>query len=143
MIRLTSLALGMLVLSGCGQSNTPATETTAGTNAAATAETVTTPIAISGQAVFNRCASCHAVKAGQPNGIGPNLHNIVGAKIANVAGYEYSKGLKAKAGIWDKTQLDGYLTSPVKYAPGTKMMFAGLARPEDRAAVIAYLATLK
>lgn len=131
-------AFGLLALAGCGQSNTPSEQTDI---AGATAET--TPVAISGAAVFNRCASCHAVKAGAPNGIGPNLHNIMGAKIANVAGFEYSKGLKAKAGVWDNTALDAYIASPAKYAPGTKMMFAGLAKPEERAAVIEYLATLK
>ncbi len=142
MIRAATIAgLALLALTGCGQSNTPSAPA-ADTSAATPAE-ATTPVAISGAAIFNRCAACHAVKAGLPNGVGPNLHNIVGAKIANVAGYEYSKGLKAKAGIWDKTELDGYLTSPVKYAPGTKMMFAGLAKPEERAAVIEYLSTFK
>jgi cytochrome c len=135
----TLTAIGLLALSGCGQSNqsAPAADTSV------TSTGATAPVAISGIAVFNRCASCHAVKAGAPNGIGPNLHNIVNAKIANVAGFEYSKGLKAKAGIWDNTALDAYIASPAKYAPGTKMMFAGLAKPEERAAVIEYLATLK
>ena len=32
-----------------------------------------------------------------------------------------------------------WLTSPKKFAPGTKMTFAGLSKPEDRANVIAYL----
>jgi cytochrome c len=133
-------ALMLLALAGCGQSNEAAPSSNGGVT-----ETVapTTAIAISGQAVFNRCAACHAVKAGAPNGIGPNLHNIVGAKIAAVPGYAYSNALKAKTGVWDKTALDAYITSPAKYAPGTKMAFAGLAKPEERAAVIEYMATLK
>ena len=36
--------------------------------------------------------------------------------------------------------LNGFLTSPKAYMPGTKMSFAGLPKVEDRANVIAYLA---
>jgi cytochrome c len=138
-IRTTVLATAMLLaLAGCGQSN----DSTA--PAATSSEPMaTTPLALSGEAVFNRCAACHAVKLGAPNGVGPNLHNVVGRKVAAVAGYTYSTALKSKAGVWDKAALDSFLTSPVKYAPGTKMAFAGLAKPEERAAVIDYLATLK
>ena len=35
--------------------------------------------------------------------------------------------------------LDEWLTSPRKFAPGTKMTFAGLSDPQDRADVILYL----
>ncbi len=134
MSRVTAPVLMLLALAGCGQSN----NTTASTEPVAT-----TPVAISGAAVFNRCAACHAVKAGAPNGIGPNLHNIVGAKIAGVPGYTYSFALKSKTGVWDNAALDSYLASPVKFAPGTKMAFAGLGKAEERAAVIEYLATFK
>jgi cytochrome c len=131
-------ALMLLALAGCGQSNDAAPSET---DVVKSAPTVA--VAINGQAVFNRCAACHAVKAGAPNGIGPNLHNIVGAKIAAVSGYTYSNALKAKTGVWDNAALDAYIASPAKYAPGTKMAFAGLAKPEERAAVIEYMATLK
>jgi cytochrome c len=141
MNRLSVISACMIfALAGCGQSN----DATAPSNDTVTeAAAPTVAVALSGQAIFNRCAACHAVKAGAPNGNGPNLHNIVGAKIAAVPGYTYSNALKAKTGNWDKAALDGYLTSPAKYASGTKMVFAGLAKPEERAAVIDYLATLK
>jgi cytochrome c len=35
--------------------------------------------------------------------------------------------------------MNEWLISPKKYAPGTKMTFAGLSKPEDRANVIAFL----
>ena len=35
--------------------------------------------------------------------------------------------------------MDEWLKSPRKYAPGTKMAFAGLPKPEDRANLIAFL----
>ena len=44
---------------------------------------------------------------------------------------------------WDEATLDAYLTDPKAMAPGAKMAFVGLPKPEDRANVIAYLATLR
>jgi cytochrome c len=37
--------------------------------------------------------------------------------------------------------MDKWLKSPRDFAPGTKMTFAGLGNPEDRANLIAYLNT--
>ena len=44
---------------------------------------------------------------------------------------------------WDDKTLDTYLSNPMKVVPGTKMTYAGLADPEQRKAIIAYLKTLK
>ncbi len=93
-----------------------------------------------GAKVFNmRCKSCHAV-ASTP--MGPSLKGVAGAKIAGRTDFKYSTGLKAKTGVWDATALDAFLTAPARYAPGTKMM-VGVPQTGDRAAVIAYLNTLK
>ncbi|MCH4893620.1 c-type cytochrome [Sphingomonas sp. SFZ2018-12] len=92
-----------------------------------------------GQASFQKCASCHSINAGGANGIGPNLHGIVGKPHAAVAGFAYSDALKAVGGPWDFDALNAWLTSPRKYASGTKMSFAGLSDPQERANVIAYL----
>ena len=43
------------------------------------------------------------------------------------------------AGKWTYEDLDTYLKSPKSFAPGTKMTFAGLNKPDDRANVIAFL----
>eukprot|EP01030_Chromulinospumella_sphaerica_P022329 gene22329-22304_t len=43
---------------------------------------------------------------------------------------------------WTTANLDAYLAKPAATVPGTKML-VGVANPEQRAAVIAYLATLK
>jgi cytochrome c len=92
-----------------------------------------------GAEVFKKCAACHTDSKGGPNGLGPNLWGTVGKPHGHVAGFAYSDALKGKPGNWDWKSLDEWLTSPKKYAPGTKMTFAGLSKPEDRANLIAFL----
>ena len=92
-----------------------------------------------GEAVFKKCASCHNAQQNGANGIGPNLYGIVGHQVAAHPGFAYSDALKAKGGTWTFQALNEWLTNPRKYAEGTKMSFAGLTNPEDRANVIAYL----
>lgn len=96
-----------------------------------------------GQALIKKCATCHDFTKGGPNKVGPNLWGIVGAKHAAHAGFVYSDAMKAIPGNWDEQALSEFLDKPKAYAPGTKMAFAGLKKPEERAAVIAYLKTLK
>ncbi len=93
-----------------------------------------------GETTFAKCKACHSVDQGGANGIGPNLWALVGAaQAAGRGGFAYSDALKAKAGKWDFASLDEWLTSPAKYATGTKMSFAGLGDAQQRADVIAYL----
>lgn len=40
---------------------------------------------------------------------------------------------------WNRDTLFEYLENPKKYIPGTKMVFAGLKKPQERADLIAYL----
>jgi cytochrome c len=95
-----------------------------------------------GAQVFKKCGSCHVDVQGGPNGIGPNLYHVVGEAVGQGAGgYPFSDALKAVGGNWDWDKLDHWLTSPKAMAPGTKMTFAGLDDPQDRANVIAYLNT--
>ena len=92
-----------------------------------------------GEAAFKKCAACHTVNQGGANGIGPNLWGTVGKAKASHAGFAYSDALKSKGGTWTFDDLAAWLKSPKAYAPGNKMSFAGLGKPEDRANVIAYL----
>ncbi len=93
-----------------------------------------------GEKAFGKCKACHTVAKGGPNGVGPNLWNVVGGPHAHIEGFNYSSVM---AGMHDKTwtyeELSAFLTDPKAYAPGTKMVFVGLKKPEERAAVIAYL----
>jgi cytochrome c len=92
-----------------------------------------------GEAVFKKCAACHTIAQGGPNGIGPNLWAALGKPHGHVAGFSYSDALKSVPGNWDFEGMDKWLSNPKKYAPGTKMTFAGLGNPEERANLIAYL----
>ncbi len=92
-----------------------------------------------GQASFAKCAACHSITQGGANGVGPNLWAAMGKPHGHVAGFAYSDALKAVPGNWDFAAMDAWLASPRKYAAGTKMTFAGLSDPQERANVIAYL----
>ena len=95
-----------------------------------------------GEKVFSKCKACHKLDDGA-NGTGPHLFGVVNRVVDSVAGFGYSGALEAVAEVWDYEHLFGFLENPKKYAPGTKMGFAGLKKPEDRANLIAYLETIK
>ncbi|MEM6577147.1 MAG: cytochrome c family protein [Pseudomonadota bacterium] len=92
----------------------------------------------SGERVFGKCKACHAVDQGA-NGTGPYLHGVVGRDVDSAEGFGYSGALSEVVDVWTPEQLDAFLLKPKSYAPGTTMSFNGLAKPEDRANVIAYL----
>jgi cytochrome c len=95
---------------------------------------------VAGEAVFKKCGSCH--KLDGSDGVGPHLNGIVGRNHAAAAGFAYSEAMAAKsAEPWTPEALFSFLANPKQDMPGTKMAFAGLPKPEDRANVIAYLAS--
>lgn len=95
--------------------------------------------AAAGEQVFKKCAACHTVNQGGANGIGPNLWGTMGKPVAHVAGFAYSDALKSHGGTWDWETMSAWLKSPRSFAPGTKMTFAGLSDPQDRANLMLYL----
>ena len=95
-----------------------------------------------GKSVFNKCAVCHTIDPAK-KGVGPTLFGVVGRHSASLEGYSYSAAMKAADKTWDDATLDAYLTNPQEMVHGSKMLFPGLPKPEDRANVIAYLSTLK
>jgi cytochrome c len=93
-----------------------------------------------GEGIFKKCMSCHTINQGGPNGIGPNLYGVLGEAIGKGAnGYAFSPDLAAVGGKWDFEKIDKWLTSPKAMVAGTKMSFAGLDDPMDRANIIAYI----
>lgn len=98
--------------------------------------------AAAGKIVFNKCMACHSAKAGE-NKIGPSLHGLIGRPSHSIDSFNYSPAMKAYNVTWDAPTLDHYLIDPRATVPGTRMIFIGLKKPEDRANLIAYLETLK
>ncbi|MEM1301003.1 MAG: cytochrome c family protein [Pseudomonadota bacterium] len=93
-----------------------------------------------GERVWGKCRACHKLEPGA-NGTGPYLHGVVDRPVAAADGFGYSGALVAVADVWTPEELNGFLENPKGYAPGTTMGFNGLPKPEDRANLIAYLAT--
>lgn len=93
-----------------------------------------------GEKVWAKCRACHKVDGS--DGVGPHLNGVVGRAIAASAGFGYSDALAGKSGeTWTPENLEAFLTNPKGWAPGTKMSFAGLPKVEERANLIAWLAT--
>ena len=101
--------------------------------------------ATAGQAVAKKCASCHNFGDGEANKTGPLLYGVVGRLIGSHEGFAYSAGMeehKAAGDMWSYENLNAFLTAPKTFTPGTKMSFAGVKDPVERANLLAYLATL-
>jgi cytochrome c len=92
-----------------------------------------------GEAIFRRCASCHTADQAGANGIGPNLWSTMGNTVAHRPDYSYSEPLKSHGGRWDWDTMAQWLHSPRNFAQGTKMTFAGLSDPQERADVMLFL----
>jgi cytochrome c len=92
-----------------------------------------------GEQVFKKCAACHNAEPGGPNALGPALYGVMGNPVAGHPGFAFSSALKEKGGAWDWEAMSEWLANPKKFAPGTKMTFAGLGNPQDRADVMAFL----
>lgn len=93
---------------------------------------------VKGKTVFARCSVCHTTAPGK-NLMGPSLAGVVGRKSATMAGFTYSAAMQKYGKSWDAATLDAFLTAPMKSVPGTRMVFAGIPKAQDRADLIAYL----
>jgi cytochrome c len=92
-----------------------------------------------GEQVFKKCAACHNADKGGANALGPNLWGMMGEPVGKGHAFPFTDALASKGGTWDWNTMSEWLANPKKFAPGTKMTFAGLSNPEDRANVIAFL----
>jgi cytochrome c len=91
-----------------------------------------------GEAKFGDCAACHKLDAGL-NEVGPSLHGIFNRKAGEIAEFRYSPAMKRSGIVWTQETLDKYIADPQGFVPANRMPYAGMASPDDRADLIAYL----
>lgn len=95
-----------------------------------------------GKVVFARCAACHSMEPAKKT-IGPTLAGVLGRKAGTLPGFTFSPAMKKYGGVWDVKTMDAFLAAPTKTVPGTRMVFMGLPKAEDRADLIAYMQARK
>ncbi|XP_078045878.1 cytochrome c [Augochlora pura] len=99
---------------------------------------------VKGKALFSKmCSMCHTPNQGGANKLGPNLFGVVGKVSGTNANFKYTQQMKDKAVTWNESTLDAYLEFPKQYVPGTRMVFNGIRKADERKDIIAYLYTLK
>ena len=98
--------------------------------------------AAAGEKVFNKCKACH--KLDGKDSTGPHLNGVMDREIGSIAGFAYSTSMLEHNGSnWTPENFDHFIRAPKSFAANTKMSFAGLPKPEDRANLIAYLQTVQ
>ncbi|MEA2782305.1 MAG: cytochrome c [Rhodospirillaceae bacterium] len=91
---------------------------------------------VKGEVVYHRCQGCHSVDR---NRIGPMHKGLFGRAAGSVPGFAYSSAMKSSGIVWNERTLDKFLQGPRQMVPGTKMTYAGIRDPQERADLIAYL----
>lgn len=152
-LQISALVAACVLMAACSEaqdSSAPAKDASATPPAQAAASTQATgtldgstfadfsPDPARGKALFLQCQTCHALDPGQ-NRIGPSLAGIVGRQAGSLPGYAYSAANRNARFAWTEDKLFQFLEKPRHVMPGTKMVYAGLAKPQDRADLIAYL----
>ncbi len=100
--------------------------------------------AVAGEAVFKKCAACHAVGENAKNKVGPLMNGLIGRTAGTVEGFKYSPAMIAAGEgglVWNAETISAYLKDPKGFVPKNKMAFAGLKKDDEIANVIAYLTT--
>lgn len=104
--------------------------------AAGAASAGAAPDAARGEAVYARCAACHALAQ---NRVGPKHCGLFGRRAGSVPGFDYSPAMKRAHIVWNAQTLDRFLASPLRAVPGTSMTYDGVPDAAERADLIAYL----
>lgn len=97
-----------------------------------------------GERAYQKCYACHSLEGPDPDAQGPSLKSIVGRKVASEAGFTYSPALRTyarKQERWDRKALEAFIADPQATVPGNRMGFFGIRNPEEREALIGFLAS--
>ena len=96
-----------------------------------------------GQALFDKeCSRCHEIGAGARNKVGPHLDALFGRTAGTVPEFRYSAALKGagESGLaWDEASISAYVEKPRDFLKGNRMSYRGMAKEEERAALVAFL----
>ncbi len=92
-----------------------------------------------GLAIYTaKCSACHSV---EDNRVGPAHAGVFGRRVGLAKDYEYSDALNKSKIIWNRANLERWLSDPEKVIRGQRMGYRlGLA--QERSDVVAYLASL-
>lgn len=92
-----------------------------------------------GEKVFIKCKACHQIGEGAKNMIGPELNGLDGRKVGSAPNYNYTEANKNSGVTWNEAEFKAYIENPKAKIPGTKMIFPGLPKPQDRDDLWAYV----
>ena len=90
-----------------------------------------------GRAVYDRCLACHALER---NRTGPKHCGLLGRRAGSLPGFDYSVAMRGAGFVWTAETLDRFLRAPLEMLPETTMTYDGIADPQERADLIAFLA---
>jgi cytochrome c len=96
-----------------------------------------------GERAFQKCYACHSREGPEANTEGPSLKGVVGREVAAQPSFRYSPALRALAArqpVWTREALDAFIADPQGFAPDNAMGFFGIRDPDERRALIDYLA---
>jgi len=96
--------------------------------------------AVRGEQIWSRCQACHAL---QYDRTGPRHCGLFGRRAGSVPGFDYSPAMKRSGIVWNTATLDRFIADPLGTVPGTTMGYAGVADPQERADLIAFLRDAK
>ena len=67
------------------------------------------------------------------------MHGVVGRAARTAPGFGFSGAVAGSGVTWDDETMDKLLANPKKFIKGTKMVFAGIKKKDERKDLVAYL----